>query len=268
MKKDSYASKDGFDSEDRRKIEILWTGGWDSTYRIVELSRQNVTIKPVYVIDSCRSSMNYELTAMKKITKALIDKSETKAEFMPLETIKVEDIPKDKEITNAYERIIESVKLGSQYDWLARLAKTLYPGIEIGIEKPNGEYSGCKEAIEKFGKLIYDTDAYIIDRNSSSMECIQLFGNLRFPIIETTETEMQSNIFDWGQEEIMKSIWFCHSPIKGEICGYCRPCQQKMECEMQWLLPQDAQRRYYTFKKISVFSGKLAYKIMNFKYRK
>lgn len=42
-------------------ISILWTGGWDSTYRVVELSRQKVTIQPIYILDPKRESANYEL---------------------------------------------------------------------------------------------------------------------------------------------------------------------------------------------------------------
>lgn len=33
------------DSSDRETITVLWTGGWDSTYRVIELSRQNVNIQ-------------------------------------------------------------------------------------------------------------------------------------------------------------------------------------------------------------------------------
>lgn len=48
-------------------IKILWTGGWDSTFRIVELSRKEVTICPLYVIDNDRKSKNFEIKAMNKI---------------------------------------------------------------------------------------------------------------------------------------------------------------------------------------------------------
>lgn len=246
---------------------VLWTGGWDSTYRIVELSRKSVAIQPVYCIDPGRGSTEYEIRAMESITAALLSKPETKAAIYPLKIVKIEDIPQNSDITQAYKAISQKITLGSQYEWLARLAVE-YRGIEIGIEKPNGEYSGCAEAIAECGRLIFEDDAYVIDKNASSAECARLFGNFRFPVIDKTETQMVENVKSWGCEDVMRLIWFCHSPINGLPCGYCRPCQQKMECSMQWLLPDKAKKRYRTFKKLSKISPKLATKISNLIYRK
>lgn len=162
---------------------------------------------------------------------------------MSIKYIRLEEIPKDENITVAYDRLCKSVKLGSQYEWLARLTK-IYPGLEIGIEKPSGEYSGCVDAIETFGKMKEDSGVRVIDPDRSSEDCNLLFGGFRFPIIDVTEMEMVNNIKQWGYEDIMKMIWFCHSPIKGRPCGICRPCQQKMECDMQFLLPRPGQSRY------------------------
>ena len=30
-------------------VNILWTGGWDSTYRMIELSRFQNTVNPIYI---------------------------------------------------------------------------------------------------------------------------------------------------------------------------------------------------------------------------
>lgn len=184
---------------------------------------------------------------------------------MPIKYVQLEKIPKDKKITAAYHHLCKSVKLGSQYEWLARLTK-IYPGLEIGIEKPSGEYSGCVDAIESFGKMKEDSGVWIIDPDRSSEECNLLFGGFRFPIINVTEVEMVNNIKQWGYEDIMKMIWFCHSPIKGRPCGICRPCQQKMECNMQFLLPRSSQCRYkiYHFmnKTFGLKAGRIAAKII------
>ena len=55
---------------------------------------------------------------------------------------------------------------------------------------------------------------------------------------------------EWNVEEIMKEIWFCHNPIKEKPCGFCRPCEQKMECNMEFLLPEKSQKRYHCMKKV------------------
>ena len=57
-------------------------------------------------------------------------------------------------------------------------------------------------------------------------------------------------------ENVMKKIWFCHAPINGIPCGTCRPCQQKMECKMDFLLPKKSQLRYKIFHVIERTIGK------------
>ena len=52
-------------------VLVLWTGGWDSTFRIVELSRSFCSIQPIYVIDPERQSIGYELAAMDAIVDSL-----------------------------------------------------------------------------------------------------------------------------------------------------------------------------------------------------
>lgn len=49
-------------------VTILWTGGWDSTFRLLCLAEnEDISIQPVYVIDENRKSKEYELDAMNKI---------------------------------------------------------------------------------------------------------------------------------------------------------------------------------------------------------
>ena len=86
-------------------------------------------------------------------------------------------------------------------------------------------------------------------------------GNFVFPIIEMTEVEMIDDIRKWKYECIMEHIWFCHSPIHNTPCGMCRPCEQKMQCQMDFLLPKKSQKRYYRLRRIKMIFGK---KIGNF----
>lgn len=245
---------------------ILWTGGWDSTYMLIKLLKKNKTVQPIYVVDDCRSSKNYEKIAMSKILKQLENFDNFGGTVLPIIQVDVNEIEPNEQISKSYKRLCQTVKLGSQYDWIARLAVD-YPGIAMGIEKPNGEFSGCLAAIEKNGKLIFKDGIGYIDKNASNQDCINVFGNVCFPIIEITETEMLKDVERWGVENLMKNIWFCHSPIKGIPCGVCRPCQQKMECEMDFLLPQKSQKRYKQFhfleKKIGKKFAKVYSKIIH-----
>lgn len=51
--------------ERNEPVYILWTGGWDSTFRVVELSLKNQTIQPLYCVDKNRKSIDKEIEAMR-----------------------------------------------------------------------------------------------------------------------------------------------------------------------------------------------------------
>lgn len=73
---------------------------------------------------------------------------------------------------------------------------------------------------------------------------MRVFGNMSFPLIGTTEPEMLENVRAWGYEDVMGMVNFCYSPVGGRPCGLCRPCEQKMEGGMSFLLPPSSRVRY------------------------
>lgn len=207
-------------------IQILWTGGWDSTYRMVELARQQVTVEPVYVINSGRRSAGLEQAAMDRILGILRDSDRFPARILPLVKIRREDIPDNDRITDAFNRLAADYPLGPQYEWLGRLAVTK-PGIEICIEKAEPGVLHSRDVIERGGP---EADA--------------LFSNFSLPLYDITEAEMLANIKSWGCMDVMKHIWFCNHPLKnGEPCGLCNPCRIKARPEMNFLLPEGALER-------------------------
>lgn len=132
---------------------VFWTGGWDSTYRVVELSRRPVTIRPVYVREPTRKSAHLELRAMERISSNLAARPGTRASLEPVTVVDYESLPVDEAVSRSYAAMCERVRLGSQYEYLARAALA-HPGIELGAIRPNGEYSGVSQAIAEFGRLV------------------------------------------------------------------------------------------------------------------
>lgn len=230
--------------------KILWTGGWDSTYRIVELSRTKTIIEPIYVYGDGRLSEKNEIRAMKRILLELKKRKETKATFLPIRFIYKASIPPNQEISSAYEKISKDTKLGSQHEWLARLAFK-QPGLEIGTESAPLELSNILTTIDKYGKLIFDktNNTYILDPNNSNKEVLLVLGNFRYPIIKINGKQMRDNIRSWGYEDIMKNVWVCHTPLFGKPCGICHPCELKIETGMDFLMTPKALKRYHNRKK-------------------
>ena len=69
---------------DNRIVHIFWTGGLDSTYRVVELSRQACVIQPHYIIIDGRKTVKNELKAISDITAILNSDKRSKAKILPL----------------------------------------------------------------------------------------------------------------------------------------------------------------------------------------
>lgn len=236
-------------------INVLWTGGWDSTFRIAQLSRMSgVSVQGIYIVGDKRPSESREIEAINSIISALMLKEDTKAKLMPLRIIKKEDIPSNQRITEAFNRLCKKNRLGTQYEWLARFAY-VSPGVELGAIMPDGEFSGVRETINKYGGLLKDGNSYRLDFEKATEDCRLIFGNFGYPLAFTREREMVDIIADWGYQDIMKLTWFCHRPYKGRPCGICRPCEQKMEGKMEFLLPNDAKKRYKIMKIATSVAG-------------
>lgn len=238
---------------------VLWTGGWDSTYRLVELSRMDVTVQPIYVCDSQRSSMEIERQAMEKILSALRAHPDTRARLLPVQYVPLDAIPENPEITQAYQRLKHLTGLGDQYEWLARMAWS-QPGLELGLEDaPQG---GGSRSILEYGRIETQNGMAVLDTAHSTPECAAVFGNFRFPIFSTSEQDMLANVRQWGYEDVMALIWFCHNPLRGEPCGMCHPCRLKIESDMEQLLPPAARRRYRVYRKTENLFGKFPARVL------
>jgi 7-cyano-7-deazaguanine synthase len=114
-------------------INLLWTGGLDSTFRLCHLSHYAVTVQPYYIKEK-RKSMKNEIRAMDKI-RVLLSKNYNK-DFSILPTIYVDrdTIVADAEIEKSWNVLHEKYVIGSQYEYLARFAKQQNIKIEVGIE--------------------------------------------------------------------------------------------------------------------------------------
>lgn len=224
-------------------INILWTGGLDSTCRIIELSRLNIEIQPYYIWDKTRGSIKQELKAMKRITHDVMLHPQTKAILHPVKVIQDSEIQEDYEITRAWKIFNQKYALGSQYDYLARFAKQYGLKLEVGLEC--SERSKASNTIKAETSLILeeigDYKVYRIDQqsNKSTKEGIALFKNILLPatLWQMSKLDEIEEFKQLGFEHIISKTWFCHRPILGLPCGHCNPCKDCLNEGLRFRVP-------------------------------
>lgn len=250
MKNEELSSE--MKNQEKPVVKVFWTGGWDSSFRICELSRMDVKIQPIYLHGDDRHSEPYERKAMETITRMLQERPETRAEFLPLQCVDIRTIEINPEVSAAYHRIREKTGVGAQMEYLSSYVHD-HPGIELGIEKLPIEESHMIHALFDSCKInkgiINGVEEFYADPEQSSADGLLMFGGIYLPILEKTEADMLKLVQEWGYLDIMKNVWFCHQPYQGGPCGMCHPCEVKMGAGMEFLLPKAAQKRYNLQKK-------------------
>lgn len=223
-------------------VSIFWTGGYDSTFRVCQLSRKNVIITPYYLSDN-RASEQMELKAIDLIRDKLINNPNTIAAINPLQYVSKDSRKTDDRITQAFNKLLKQDFMGSQYEWLGVFALE-HQGIELSIHKDDKAIA----LINKHGALKLQEDEYgtyyVVDTSKSSQELITLFGNQRFPLADYTKVQMKQEYISMGLADIIDDTWFCHTPIDEKPCGICNPCRYTIEEGMPERFSEEALMRY------------------------
>ncbi|WP_369791821.1 7-cyano-7-deazaguanine synthase [Thioalkalivibrio sp. AKL10] len=139
-----------------------------------------------------------------------------------LKVLPVTEIPKNAEITEAFQRLRSRAHLGSQYDWLSRYAAHAgLNGIELSV------HADDKAAVFLSGHVELSRDgAWVLNDMSDD---IAIFSRFRFPLLSMTKREMASVAEKEGFRKLLDLSWFCYRPLGGEPCGACNPCVYTME---------------------------------------
>lgn len=218
---------------------ILWTSGWDSTFRVIQLARKGAIIQPYYVIDTKRASTNIEIERMNDI-KILISERYRECTIKPIKYILKEEINNCINIDKSYEELRKDNFIGNQYIWLGYLSKVI-SNLELCIHKDDKAHYIIKDYINT--KKYNNEDIYAIDENCKNTNIKNVFGKLLFPILEYSKEEMKLDAENNGYIDIMLKTWFCHNPINGEECGICNPCKYSIEEGMSFRFSKRALKR-------------------------
>lgn len=208
-------------------VQILWTGGWDSTFRVLYAAWvEGKRVEPHYIIDTGRRSSLYELRAISRIKDSLrIRNKEAYDRIANLQLTSGSEIPEDLEITDLWEQLRQKMDLARQYDWLARYAKSKnLTALELSIERDTFEKRDGIDMSLLLRAHEERTPSGSFRIRQGTVGGAELFARFEFPIREYTKLTMREAAKQHGFLEILEKSWFCHEPINGQPCGMCKPC--------------------------------------------
>jgi len=221
---------------------LLWTGGWDSTFRLLSLVLGEAReVQPYYIIDSLhyRPAVPAEREAMRLIRQRLIRRyPEAAVRLADTLECRLTDIDADEETARYYERCLATGFIGGQYEWLARYCRQQgIEGMELSIHRDD-------KARELLAELIGPSRDRLDPRFAGDCR-YELFKSFRFPLFDITKRQMLAEAHNLGFEELMKLTWFCHRPRRGAPCGTCNPCIYTIEEGLSERVPLAGRIRYH-----------------------
>lgn len=229
--------------QDPNIVKLLWTSGWDSTFRLLQLViEKEATVLPLYVIIT--ASAPVEIKAINKIKKLLFKLfPETVDRILPTFFFDSHDLPDYPEINEKYNALYDKSYLGSQYTGLAKFAKYLgINDLELSIHVDDTAYKFIKSDVIKNEDR--NGEYYSLDPAMEDSNPLSLFKPFRLPMLEWTKVAMKEHAIKTGTLDIMKLTWFCHKPKNGEPCGICNPCKYSIQEGMEFRFSKKALFRY------------------------
>ncbi len=238
-----------------RSVTLLWTSGWDSTFRLLQLVDAGVVPELIYIIDKRRASHPLEIERMNQILDLIRKRFDVKPE--PITFFEKEWVLEqcaDDAISRNFKEMQEKYHVGEQYEWFALLARHLDQKLESAVVH---QYHGkVEDAVSGEGMFSpVDSPLKNYEFLSKAGEPVQdsIFQNILFPVIDLTKKDEERIAREKGWMEIMNLTWFCFNPRNGEPCGVCGPCDDAMHTGMKWRLPPAARKRnrlmsYYRFR--------------------
>ncbi len=235
------------------KVDLLWTGGWDSTYRIMEiLSCTDCTIQPHYIVDPERTSWKLEIESMKRLRSELAGRNPDWADrIMETRVTGRREVAPDPAIENAFEEIRAWKYIGQQNRWLARYAKMSgLHGLELCVESTDAVGQLIQDrvrAVPGSDPPLYELRPARVSRDYPVWEVFQWF---RFALIYRDKNEMEEAVGRMDAWPIMGKTWFCHQPVWSRYpCGTCRPCVYVVDKGQAWRVGPMGRIRFNTIER-------------------
>jgi hypothetical protein len=240
--------------EQNEPIKLFWTGGWDSTFRFIQLLLlHKLVVQPYYIIDPGRNSTLLEIRAMINIKKALVAiNPEIKHLILPTIFKELNQIGKNEDIAKSYKSLTLVESIGIQYKWLAQFCDD--EGInDIEISNETAIFDEDNRTRKLLGDDLERLETergvyYKLNERCKDSDKYKLYGHFIFPVFDYTKFDMIEICKKQGTFNVMEITWFCHSPdSNNKPCGKCHPCRTVYREGLSWRLPLSAKLRYYTW---------------------
>jgi len=209
-------------------VSVLWSGGWDSTFRIIQLLEQGKTVLPIYIayrID-VRANTTQELDAMAKLRLHMGGYPGELLQTLVVgnQTSKAEGygVPMDSWVHERAQRIgyggSGGETMGYQYEPFCRFARNF------------GEVELCAEVGGRAEKLLRGevVDGRLVETPSS--QDLEIFRPFYFPLIHLSKLDMLATATQRGYDQVLRKTWSCWFPRRsGGPCGRCEMCRQRVQ---------------------------------------
>ncbi len=218
---------------ENKPVNIFWTGGWDSTFRVMQLLiEEKRKVQPHFVVRG-QASVGKEITTMIDIRRELFrNYPVTRDLLLPTEYIDVRNIIEKQEITNAVNYIKKRQEFAQQYDFCSRYCfQNDIDDMEMCIHKDDKAHKLLAPYLENSTWKING------EKTEKGQKAYDVFQYYRFPLFSMTKLDMKKIAKSCGWLDLLEMTWFCASPYKGKPCGFCGPCTYVIDEGLSRRLP-------------------------------
>lgn len=248
---------------------VLWTGGWDSTFRVLDLVlRLQKVVQPFYLIDTLRRSAEVEQETMEQIRLMIGTRSPKALPLLkPLVVVRLNDQEKADDFEAALAQLRVEGHLGKQYSWIARFVKEYsVEDLELSVHRDDKAYAFIRPHAE-IVRDNNDDEWFELARDApNNVRC--LFGKLIYPILELTKLDMERIAKERGYSDILEKTWFCHNPTRLKTpCGLCNACIYTIKEGLSRRIPLTGRVRYRRNQALDAIDGILP-KSLSWRFRR
>lgn len=218
---------------------LLWTGGYDSTHRLLQLLLiYQMPVQPVYIsakntdgfalIHGRRDNRNEERNAMYKI----IDQIQTQYPYTRNLILPMIDVHTVRYPPVVYKHMHTMKTMGhfhrihSQYGAFATVSRKLNIIMDQCAENGPNTYLGKAISGYVVPTIHNQMPSWII--STASPQYLSIFDMLRFPLIKMTKHDMLEQARDKKFDHILALTFSCWQPINGAPCNHCEMCESRI----------------------------------------